>query len=749
VKQSIYRWRDARPENVTEFPAGRKELLKNYRSVQAVLDLAHDLVGGEPLLAGFASPLVAHRGHGPHLPVLFHPAETAADDDAEARALADWVEYLVGRAPAPASWRLPRLEVPLAPGRIAVLLRKFVNSRLRAQIEAEFARRGVPYAIVGGASSAEATALVAWRELLLLLLPGPRAVNLLAVLEWRPFRVSNASLRELFDDKDRRAGTMTMLSDERMARIADETDRATVRTLRDCVERLSDALHRLDFRTFLEWAIERTPLRFELAEAGVSSEAVDDMIRELHELSDMLARRGTLDLAAYLDHLGAEVDARKFREDVDVRLPGDRVALMTIHQAKGLEFDAVAVPGAGASDGKSEDCLVSAEHGIFLRGDGAERWKRHVEDSPDHAKNKAQEELEEKCILYVALTRARDHLWVSSPLAEGTKRLKKETRRSFFTDLLEAGRRRGNIIEVREPGPPPAAGAAVVASAAAAHELEAALREWTGVRGAAEARDLDGSAPVRGLETVTWASLARFESCPLAFRFDRTARHAVPRDDDERDVSVADLPAVKLPKGVDPAAFGACVHAVLERRTDMEALDAALEAVSRRYAFGKHADTVMDLARERVRAGIAAGLAGPSAHAQSELPFTVRVGRVLVHGVIDRIDDDGKDALITDYKLGAASPDYHFQVSAYAWAARKVLGRDVRARLVYLGHDPVDVEPVTTDFARIDAAVAAMDAAFASGSFEARPGAVCAACAHRTHCEFATATENAREPQAP
>jgi TPP-dependent indolepyruvate ferredoxin oxidoreductase alpha subunit len=66
-----------------------------------------------------------------------------------------------------------------------------------------------------------------------------------------------------------------------------------------------------------------------------------------------------------------------------------------------------------------------------------------------------------------------------------------------------------------------------------------------------------------------------------------------------------------------------------------------------------------------------------------------------------------------------------------------VLGRDVRARLVYLGHDPVDVEAVAIDHARIDVTVTAMDAALASGGFEPRPGQACAGCPHRTVCAHA------------
>ena len=742
VKQSIYRWRDARPENMIEFPADRTELRMNYRSVQAVLDLAHDLVAGEPLLDGFVASLTAARGEGAYRPVLFHPAGLEAEDEMEARALADWVEYLLGRAGASAAWNLPALKEPLAPGNIAVLLRKFRSRNpTRSYIEAEFTRRGIPYAIVGGASATEAVALQAWRELLLLLLPGSRAVNLLAVLESRPFRVSEASLHELMSDRERRGSTCELLADECIARIVEETDRATVMELRACVSLLSGALHRLGFRAFLEWAIERTPLRFELSAAGASSEAVDDVIRELHELADTLSRRGVLDLATYLDHLGAELDARKFREDVDVRLPGDRVALMTIHQAKGLEFDAVAVPGVGGSEGQSENFLVSAESGIWFSEKTGKDWKRGVKSAPEYKKNEEQEELEERCVLYVALTRARDHLWVSSPLAEGEKRLKNETRPSFFTDLLRAGRTRGIITEVREPGDARASASAGSMTETSVHEIEEALRQWTTLRAAAEAHDLDQRIASRPLETITWASLARYEMCPFAFWLDRSARHAVPDDASREEVS-HEPSALELPKGIDPAEFGAFVHAVLERRDDIVALERTITRIATRYNFGRHAAAMMDLARARIAGACAAGLAGASDGARSELPFSVRKSNVLLHGVIDRLDVLKNGALVTDYKLGAPHASHHFQVAVYAWAVQRVLGAEtVRVRLAYIGYDPTRVDEVEPEHARIGALMDAMGKSFEAGEFTASPGEVCATCEHRTHCAFAAATE--------
>jgi DNA helicase-2/ATP-dependent DNA helicase PcrA len=739
VKQAIYRWRDARTENVTEFPAEQRPLTVNYRSRQNILKLAQALAESTPGLEGFRPELTASRGEGTHPVLMFHPPGEKTSYELEASALADWVQYLLGRADAPANWNLPALEAPLTPPDIAILLRSFRNSRTRSAIEAEFRRRGIPFALIGGADGSESITLESWHEMLSLLLPGPRVVNLLAVLEARPFAISEASLHQLLTKAPKSATTAELLAEDRVQRINDERDAAVVRSLRDAVAILADAHARLGFREFLAWAIERTWLRFELADAGVTTTATDDLIRELLELGDTLSRHGAVSLASFLDHLDATLDEGRFREEGDVRLPDDRIAMMTIHQAKGLEFPAVAVVGISPPRTNSDEHFtVSPEAGIFFSKKTAERWFRERDRAPEYEHEKEQEKLEERCILYVALTRARDHLWVSTPFADGISRGKQE-RPTLFAELVEIACAKSLAAELRSANDPADATLGAEAERKRDQQAELLLRDWVGLRTTAEERELDDRTAPRSVEIVTWAALARYDMCPLAFLFDRERRYATMREESALEETSGDFPDINLPKGVDPAEFGAFVHAVLERRDDLgDDLDASIGRVALRYDFGKHLSTVTDLARARIAGACAAGLAGASDGARSELPFQVRAGNIMVHGVIDRLDTLKDGALVTDYKLGVPHESHHFQVAVYAWATQRALHeRNTQARLVYLGHDPIRTDPVANDDARIDGLVAAMGKSFETEKFEAKPGEVCASCEHRSHCTFA------------
>ncbi len=730
MKQSIYRWRDARVENISEFPdPSPRELTMNYRSHQEILDLAHALVMGEPDLRAAAVPLTAHRGAGPASVLLFHPPGGKERHDEEAEALGAWVDHLLGRVAAPAAWNLEHVKPSLHPHEIAVLLRRFASSNLMPAIERIFQRRGIPFAVVGGANRVEARALESWHAWVSLLLPGNRSVDLVAVLEAPPYFVSEASLTELFRETSE-SEIISILDDSNIARVTDQRDATAMRDVRASVDQAAGVWRTREFREFLVWSIENTPLRARLLRDGTQPAAVDELLRELLDLADGLARRGRLNLATFLDHLHASLDERKFREDGEAALPQGRVAVMTVHQAKGLEFPAVAVVGVVDSTSRSEGFLVSRESGLYFGEKTGKPWNRHKELAENHRREEHMEDVEERCVLYVALTRARDHLWVSAPSIEGRKLLKNETRPWLFTELVESARKLDLAREIREAGNLSLVGAPSRQLLPGNDDgAEEVLREW------AELRDRNVVAPevfpVDGVATVTWADIAAFARCPLQFKLNAETGHEIA---DETPRGVGGDSAV--PRGVDPATFGAFVHDVLQRVTAGDDLDTAIQTSLPRHDPGKKHDTAIATARTLVKHAVAAGVAVPASGASAEVQFVVRLDRVLVRGVIDRLDVAPGGAMITEYKVGERSDEHQWQVRTYAWAThRGGISPPIRGRVVYLRETGLEMLDVPVDEG-IERIAMALDVTVASGVFAATPGAVCASCVHRSVCAF-------------
>ncbi len=701
-KQSIYRWRDARVENIREFPdPAPRELTMNYRSRQEILDLAHALVMREDELRDAAVPLRAHRGKSEADVLLFHPDGGQERYTDEAEGLGVWVDHLLGRVPAPAHWELKPLTTPLAPHDVAVLLRRFSSNRLMPEIERVFQRRGIPFAIVGGANRADARALESWHSWISLLVPsdspGDRAVDLVAVLEAAPYHVSEASLAELFDhSKDRTVAKL--LDDDAIARVQDERDAIAMRDLRASIEEAAAVWRGRGFREFLVWSIETSPLRTRLLRDGAQPDAVDELLCELLDLADDLARRGELNLATFLDHLRASLDERKFREDGEAALPQGRVAVMTVHQAKGLEFPAVAVVGVIDSQSRAEGFLVSREEGLFLGGDSAKKWKREKKTAKIHALEEHMEDVEERCVLYVALTRARDHLWVSASSVEGRKLLKDDTRPWLFTELVECARELKIGREIRTVGDVSQVVGRSAVTSATDDRTEDLVRSWVELRERNEAAATT-TLPPDGLMTVTWADLARFARDPEKFRAWLESGRALtdPEDLVRDEIVIADVPnASSVPRGVDPADFGIFVHEVLQRLASDGNLDAAIDASLPHYDFAKQRAAAIAAARTLAGHALAARVAGPAPGARVEVPFMVRLDRLLVRGIIDRIDTTADGTTITDYKVGERSEDHSFQVQAYLWAARRAgVAEPMRGRVVYLRDKDVDVVEVS------------------------------------------------------
>ena len=164
---------------------------------------------------------------------------------------------------------------------------------------------------------------------------------------------------------------------------------------------------------------------------------------------------GELTLRAFLDYVD-QVDQLDRQEWAPVQ-PSDEdsVKVMTIHVAKGLEFDHVFVPGMAhgllpnptipqnpAERGKSLDFELRGDAAILPVFDGnLSRFKEAL---------KTQEIVEERRTAYVALTRARRTLWVSGAhwYAEN---MKAKGSSMFFDELADWGESTGAAC--RRPRP--------------------------------------------------------------------------------------------------------------------------------------------------------------------------------------------------------------------------------------------------------------------------------------------------------
>jgi DNA helicase II / ATP-dependent DNA helicase PcrA len=406
--QSIYAFRGARVGNMADFEREYRvqrvvKLEQNYRSSGHILDAANDLISHNTQRLG--KNLRTDVGAGEPVRVF-----ESTSDYAEA-------QWLLEEAQA-----LHRAGVPRA--EIALLYRSNAQSRV---LESALFNAGVPYRVYGGLRFFE-RAEVKHALAYLRLIENPNDdTSFLRVVNF-PTRGIGARSIEQLQDAARSSGRSLAQSVGAVpgkaganllafVALVDSMRTATNGlTLRQIIEHVLHASGLVEFyKTDKEGQdrIENLEELINAAESFVTQEGFgkDAVALPLDEQADMVetapdAETGEIlsPLAAFLTHASLEAG------DNQAQAGADAIQLMTVHSAKGLEFDAVFITGI-------EEGLFPHEQSLS-DDDGVE---------------------EERRLMYVAITRARRRLYLSfsqTRLLHGQTRYNVKSR--FFDELPEA-----------------------------------------------------------------------------------------------------------------------------------------------------------------------------------------------------------------------------------------------------------------------------------------------------------------------
>jgi DNA helicase-2/ATP-dependent DNA helicase PcrA len=394
--QSIYRFRGASRKNILDFPrtfAGAKtiRLETNYRSNQRILEAAHAVVAPNEHRLPKKLRAARNRKALGLDPVSFWRCE---NERAQAQAVSSEIEHLIADG--------------IDPAQTAVLVRSVRNEGPLMATALE--ERGLPYRLVGGAGffeRSEVRDLLAW----LRLLADPqdsRAV--VRALMRPPVELGPVDLARCTTIARRRK--TDMVSALRAALESPEVPPEARGRIENFLK-----LHRSACRAFDEMRpdlfvhrlIERIGLRKQHL-FNTSSESLERLVN-IAKFADLAADwvrhrpgRTSRDFAEYV----SAVSAAGLREDeAVVHGHPSAVQVMTMHGAKGLEFDCVYVlgvqqsriPGRRRSGELVPDALLKED----LPGTGTEA---HV--------------AEMRRLLYVAMTRARKRLVLAWPCMTGS-----------------------------------------------------------------------------------------------------------------------------------------------------------------------------------------------------------------------------------------------------------------------------------------------------------------------------------------
>lgn len=432
-------------------------------------------------------------------------------------------------------------------------------------------------------------------------------------------------------------------------------------------------------------------------------------VRKLMRLAAEFEAAEGRDLRGLLDFLAARADADADAQAVTAIEGHDGVRIMTIHSAKGLEFDVVAIPHLSRGllpPGRTPLLTVGREPetprvGMQLRRLGARGVNLYAqrELSEEAQVREAEEELR---LFHVGATRARERLLLSGVISPSPPSQKshgeaviERIARGFGID-----REHDSAIEIPAPEPRPGLEEAFPPSEIAVRVNLASVEQaatLTALRTEADPlRDTgEGPAPL----------VARRSAKPARRPLSYTAISAHGEGSEERpiesDRALRESHGDEGPPTDGGAARGRVVHALLEW-SHANGWRAPTAELIRRISRSAEVGGDSDLGAKALLAPFE-GWLGSSFFAErirdadrscAEIPLLIEVAGTVLRGSIDLlVEENDSPPLIVDYKtdrvdgstLAELAARYEIQQAIYALAVAEARGvREVELAYVFL-----------------------------------------------------------------
>ena len=449
-------------------------------------------------------------------------------------------------------------------------------------------------------------------------------------------------------------------------------------------------------------------------------------VRKLGRLAAEFEAREGRDLRGLLDFLAARAESDAEAQAATAAEGHDGVRVMTVHNAKGLEFGVVAVPDLSRSllaGARPPLVLLGREQpprvGMQLRrlGSGSINLFGYADLLEDARRRDSEEGLR---LFHVAATRAREHLILSGVVKpEAGSETKPST--PVVERLVEAlgvERDAEAIVTVPAPEPRPGLEASFAPGEIAvrvnlptperAAELTANRRDAAGERPLGEGQPplVERDPPVVPNRPLSYTAIAAYEECAYRFYMERVlglptrvagSDHIGGLTGNSRDWGEdVGSPSAREER----SARGAAVHALLEwSQANGWAAPSAELAERHAAAAGldpeaTDAESLVAPVRDWLGSPLLRERVAGAAAVRAEAPILLGVGETVLRGSIDLlVDRDGDPPLVIDYKtdrLGGADPaqraeKYEIQRSVYALATAQALGvEQVEVAYVFL-----------------------------------------------------------------
>ena len=403
--QSIYSWRGADYQNIInfekDFEVTEIRLEQNYRSTETILEAANGVISHNTN----RKDKKLWSGNGGGKPIEIFMPENETD---EAEFIADSILGIAA-------------EEKRKYDEFGVLMRANTQSRF---IEEAFLSNNIPYTMSGGTSFFERKEIKDIISYLRVIANHDDDINLLRIINTPRRGIGRTSIQIMNDEAQKLGSTLwdaiqsllkapaSPASDTMKEDLQDfvdiiESNRTKVLSGRGLSKKVRELIDEIGYKDHLavEFSKSLKAVQFKMKNIEFLLNSMETWENDPDNTSPSLFN--------YLNRI-----TLMSRDDMDDENDKGKVNLMTIHASKGLEFPVVFIAGA--------------EEGLIPHARSVEENNGNVE--------------EERRLFYVAITRARDKLLISSCRKRRHNQIVNECEPSRFLDEIPA-----NLVEYHEP----------------------------------------------------------------------------------------------------------------------------------------------------------------------------------------------------------------------------------------------------------------------------------------------------------
>ncbi len=403
--QSIYSWRGADYQNIINFEKDFKvteiRLEQNYRSTGTILDAANGVISHNTNRKD--KKLWSGKGEGK--PIEIYMPENETD---EANFIAESIQGIA-------------MEEKKTYDDFGVLIRANTQSRY---IEEAFLQANIPYTMSGGTSFFERKEIKDIISYLRVIANHDDDINLLRIINVPRRGIGRAAIQVINDEAEKLGSTLWTAIQSLVQTEESEANENLKEDLQDFVNLIESNRQKLLSGRGLskkvrEMVEEINYKDYLITEYSKSEKAVRFKLKNIELLLEMMERweidpdNTNPSLFNYLNRI-----TLMSRDNGDDENDKGKVNLMTIHASKGLEFPVVFIAG-------TEEGLIPHQ--------------RSVDENDGNVE-------EERRLFYVAITRAREKLLISSCQKRRKMQAIVECEPSRFLDEIPQ-----NLVEYHEP----------------------------------------------------------------------------------------------------------------------------------------------------------------------------------------------------------------------------------------------------------------------------------------------------------